>query len=523
MLSVAEFEPWLQMSGTPFFPEYTDHGPKHFSDTLATSSGIVRDEAWPVITSADTVVLILAVLLHDCAMHLGEDGFVSLVKPGVERQTIQLLGDAPWTNLWGDFLGEASRFDAKKLLDLFGDTEPARDPGTTPEKWTSRDKLLIGEFLRRHHARLAHEVAIWGVPATSDRPLRLEGMPEDIADIAGLVARSHGRSIRSCFPYLVNRYDLREYKGIHSVFLMSVVRIANYLQVHSGRAPEQILRVRQLKSPVSKGEWRAHDAVRDIRTTHEDPEAIFVDAIPNDVKTYLRLKGLLAAVQNELDGSWAALGEVYGRYAKLTPLGLGLRRVRSNLDDNEAFAASVSYVPCKAAFEAADADLLNLLIHPLYGDRPEIGIRELVQNAVDACRDLSDRLAQMPGFPAPDLAALDADVVVTLEEGDEKNTGWIEVADRGIGMSAEVVRNYFLRAGASFRRSDAWRRSHEDEHGKSRVLRSGRFGVGVLATFLLGDQVEVSTRHLDASPRKVFRSKQALILAKSNYNASQGR
>jgi molecular chaperone HtpG len=498
MLSLGEFEPWLRLSGTPFFPEYTDHGPKHLTDTLATCSAIIRDEAWSVISPADMAVLILAVLLHDCAMHLSEDGFISLVKPGNHRAVIDLLGDAPWTTLWVDFLGEASRFDAKKLFALFGDSEPARNPGSDPKAWTLRDRLLIGEFLRRHHARLAHEAAIWGVPGPTDKQLTLKEAPRDVAHIAGLIARSHGQSIRSCLPYLRERYDIREYKGIHSVFLMTIVRIADYLQVHSDRAPSQILSIRQLRSPVSRGEWKAHDSIRDIRNTHEDPEAVFVDAIPSDVKTYLKLKNLLGAIQDELDGSWAALGEVYGRYEKLNPLGLGLRRVRSNLDDDQAFAKTVSYVPRKAAFEAADADLLNLLVEPLYGHRPEIGIRELIQNSVDACRELQDHLAQQANPSVPELTVQDAQVVVTLEESEAKGKGWLEVSDQGIGMTPDVLRNYFLKAGASFRRSDAWRRSHEDKSGKSRVLRSGRFGIGVLASFLLGDEVEVSTRHVNA-------------------------
>jgi hypothetical protein len=244
-LSVAEFEPWLRLSGTPFFPEYTDHGPKHLGDTLVTASAIIRDEAWASITSADVGALLLSLLLHDCALHLSEDGFVSLVSPGTDRATVEGFGDLPWPVLWVDFLGEASRFDARKLHALFGDTEPTRNPGLDPRTWTSRDRLLIGEFLRRHHARLAHEVALWGVPARTDNPLRLKETADDVADVVGLVARSHGQSIRSCLHYL-QRYDLREYKGIHAVFVMAVVRVADYMQVQSDRAPEQVLRVRQL-------------------------------------------------------------------------------------------------------------------------------------------------------------------------------------------------------------------------------------------------------------------------------------
>lgn len=503
-LSIAEFEPWLSLSGTPFFPEYTDHGPKHLSDTLATASAIIRDEAWAVVTSADVGALILSVLLHDCALHLTEDGFLSLVRPETSSQTIGDFDDQPWPALWLDFLGEASRFDSRKLNSLFGETAPAHNPGFDARYWTSRDKLLIGEFLRRHHARLAHEVAIWGVPTPADKPLGLKETPKDVADLAGLIARSHGQSIRSCVRYL-ERYDPREYKGIHAVFLMAVVRVSDYLQVQSDRAPEQLLRVRRLASPISQGEWKAHEAIRDIRNTHQDPEAVFIDAAPKDAKTYLKIKRLLEGIQEELDGSWAALGEMYGRWNGLKQLGLRIRRVRSNLDDETAFAKTVPYVPCAAAFEAADADLLSLLISPLYGKRPEIGIRELVQNSVDACRELKDYLQQRSDLKTPDLPSLKGDVVVTLEEGNPKGTGWLEVADRGIGMTSEVIRDYFLKAGASFRRSEVWRRRHESESGKSRVMRSGRFGIGALAAFLLGDEIEVSTRQVDTAPQDGIR------------------
>jgi hypothetical protein len=78
----------------------------------------------------------------------------------------------------------------------------------------------------------------------------------------------------------------------------------------------------------------------------------------------------------------------------------------------------------------------------------------------------------------------------------EDSTKWIEVSDRGIGMTVDTVLNYYLKAGASFRNSDAWRQQHEDEHGHSRILRSGRFGIGVLAGFLLGNEIRVSTRHI---------------------------
>ena len=65
-------------------------------------------------------------------------------------------------------------------------------------------------------------------------------------------------------------------------------------------------------------------------------------------------------------------------------------------------------------------------------------------------------------------------------------------------MTVDTILNYFLKAGASFRNSFAWWKQHEDEHGETRVLRSGRFGIGVLAGFLLGREIQVTTRHVTA-------------------------
>ena len=60
-------------------------------------------------------------------------------------------------------------------------------------------------------------------------------------------------------------------------------------------------------------------------------------------------------------------------------------------------------------------------------------------------------------------------------------------------MTEAIVRGYFLKAGASFRKSSFW--DQESKIAKQLLLRSGRFGVGALSIFLLGDEFELITRH----------------------------
>src|ERR1022692_775734 len=144
LVSYAEFEPWLNSSGTPFFPEFTDHSSKHIFEVLQTASSLVRDEAWPVFTSSDAAMLCFATLLHDCAMHLTGDGFLSLLRDA--SRPIVLAGEPRWPDMWMEFLSEASRFDGRKLAELFGNSEPIHRPGPDPTEWQLRDRLLIGEI-----------------------------------------------------------------------------------------------------------------------------------------------------------------------------------------------------------------------------------------------------------------------------------------------------------------------------------------------------------------------------------------
>jgi hypothetical protein len=177
-----------------------------------------------------------------------------------------------------------------------------------------------------------------------------------------------------------------------------------------------------------------------------------------------------------------------------------IRRIKSNIDDVGAFAKTVPYIPARITFEAANADLLKLLVAPLYGNNPGIGLRELIQNSIDAVRECHDLMAQHPEFSGVARFKQDADVKVEVHCDEQDNPIEIIVTDRGVGMSSEIIRDYFLKAGASFRKSSAWRKDHEDQQGHSRVLRTGRFGVGALAAYLLGDEIEVTTRHLFAEP-----------------------
>lgn len=359
--------------------------------------------------------------------------------------------------------------------------------------------MIVGEFLRRHHARLAHEIAFNGVPGVHGQTIPLyESNHSNLTDLCGFIARSHNLGLREAVDHLPSN-KRRQHLSVHSPYIMLVLRISDYIQIHSERADQQLLKIKHIVSPISKGEWDKHKAIIDITHTHDDPEAIYIDAEPDNAITFTQLQYLFASIQKELDQSWSVLGEVYGRMDKLNSLGINIRRIRSSLDNLSEFIKEKkpSYIPKMLAFKTANSEMIELLISPLYGDSPNFGVRELLQNSIDACIELND-LVEKQKISLKEIRP-EFDVKVTLDVASEENPrNRIVIQDSGIGMTLDVVENYFLNVGASFRNSDGWKKNHVNK-GNSTVHRTGRFGIGLLAAYLLGDKINVVTRHVSAS------------------------
>ncbi|WP_281700481.1 ATP-binding protein [Acetobacter malorum] len=464
-----------------FFPDYTDHSAKHNEDVFLTAISILTPTALEKLSPEDYAVLILSVLLHDYGMHLTAEGFQKLISPNNHETSFFDL--RKWSDLWTDFILEAKRFDGNQLRRLFGSTDPIEEPPENSMYYNKHHRILIGEFLRRHHPRLAYEISLYGFPTQDGKKIQiLRPEASNLGEMAGLIAYSHGIPMRNAIDILSTKFHKREYQNIHAPILIAALRIADYLQIQPDRADPTHLKLRNLNSPFSQGEWRVHQCVHNITQADDDPEAISVMASPPDVETYLKFRKWVTGFQAELDATWASLGEIYGRFTEqgFDKFQIRLRRIHTNTDNDVEFAKTVKYLPAQISFKASSPDLLGLLIAPLYGDRPEIGLRELIQNSVDAVLEREHVEGHRPNQL---LEEKDTDILVRPIFNNEKIIQII-IEDRGIGMNENIIRNYFLNAGASFRKSSYWKKSFLTEEGQSSVARTGRFGIGALAAFL---------------------------------------
>lgn len=513
----------------PFFPDYTDHGIDHVNRVLQFEVELVPKAVWEksrndsdprLLCDVDAAVIIGATLLHDIAMHLREDGFRELVSPDSRFQPFPWFKDAheahaadrPWHELWEEYVREAKRFSERDLAKIIGEKEArAWKFDQLPDElgqWVGNHYLIIGEFIRRHHARLAHEIAIYGFPAlpvgSGEHQFPAMGMEKGhllgrLADLIGLTARSHGMNLRTCKSFLDSKYPgTPRPMGTAVLYPMALLRVADYFQIDRQRAPAVLLQLRNPQSPVSVQEWQKHLAVQIIGPATDPRGKMVTVSADIGLSLYLQLQELLQDMQAEMDHSTAVLDEAYGTRNDLglDQLNLSIRRIYSNMD-SPAFRDNLPYVPERTGFRV-DPNMLTLLVEPLYGNNPSVGVRELMQNAVDAVCELEVwSKAHGVALESLDLPEQEGDVLIEFIER-EIGIWFLRVTDRGIGMTSDTLKNYFLRAGASFRNSEEWMKEFVDDDGKPSVARAGRFGIGVFAVFLLGPSFRLWTLHADA-------------------------
>lgn len=126
----------------------------------------------------------------------------------------------------------------------------------------------------------------------------------------------------------------------------------------------------------------------------------------------------------------------------------------------------------RISFDVDTSRILKILSTEIY-DSPKAFLRENVQNAYDAI---------LMRCTAQNLPIGGRKIEITVE------AGYLTVRDNGIGMSEEVLKNNFWKAGSSGKKSELAQRSG--------VI--GTFGIGAMANFGVCTALRVETRHIES-------------------------
>ncbi|MEU8901804.1 caspase family protein [Nocardia sp. NPDC048505] len=136
-----------------------------------------------------------------------------------------------------------------------------------------------------------------------------------------------------------------------------------------------------------------------------------------------------------------------------------------------------------------------LMGEELYGE-PRLAMREMYQNALDACRyrELRHTYLSQRGVP---LSQWTPAVKFESIYSDSGSLLRLDCIDNGVGMREAVLENCFLNAGTRFVETATFideQASWLEQDPTLRLTPNSTFGIGAFSYFMLADAVEVLTR-----------------------------
>lgn len=186
----------------------------------------------------------------------------------------------------------------------------------------------------------------------------------------------------------------------------------------------------------------------------------------------------------------------------LAPLGsLPTRLTADGVGPSRLSDGRESYELPHVSFTLDPDEIRELLMGQQLYSNPDLAIRELYQNALDACRYAAARIEYLKRRNDCPSEIKDWQGSIVFRSGRGKDgRQYLECIDNGVGMGKEELAGCFARAGRRFRDLPEFLEEQEQWFGCEPPIRmypNSRFGIGVFSYFMLADDIEVETVRLD--------------------------
>lgn len=155
------------------------------------------------------------------------------------------------------------------------------------------------------------------------------------------------------------------------------------------------------------------------------------------------------------------------------------------------------------SFKLAEKEVKELLIGGAIYQQNHVSIRELYQNALDACRYRKARyqyLSRKPGGNPICESNEHWNGKIRFRQGTENGRNFIECTDNGVGMGYKEIRECFAKAGRRYTDQNEFfdeKLAWEKVDPPVKIFPNSQFGIGVFSYFLISDEIVVRTRRMD--------------------------
>lgn len=458
------YHPFEQMLSkvAVYFSHFTDHSISHSISIISNISTFLGEQI-ASLTSTDLYLIVASALAHDIGMVISES------------ELDRLEGEPEFRSF---------------LEHYRPDTEAAFD------QWCRRGiaRGAFSEYVRRYHARRSEAYVL-----EDNFPSELWGGENKLRQWIGKIAAAHGGSFsdlteNSKFPRSVTaRLPGGMQEKFNPRFVALCLRLGDLLDIGTARACPLLRNLSEPLGVISSSHWDQYEDI-EVQGLGPHSEITIAGTCPTQ-KSERVLREWISWLEGEIAQATAlqnmdqtayhlSLGKVQCKVSpKLNSDGrpaYEFLQFRLNLDE-------------KTVFE-------RLFGKALYG-RPEMAIRELLQNAIDAQRALlltgcakSGDCGSDPSKRLVDTLERSPDskpicIALRKERNGCGERTWLDVIDYGIGMTRDVIQKYLLHVGRS-----RWGTDPETSRIGLGSTSIGSFGIGFISALMIADQIVIDTQ-----------------------------
>lgn len=431
-------------------PEYTDHSVKHMDSLWRISGEVLTQREIERFSASEAFLLGASFYVHDLGMA------AAVTNAGKE----EIRGTKEY------------RASFERFQKLYTNLSRA-------------DELAIREASRELHARRALEFTTAKLPGLDQYLIEDSEFRSRWGHTIGQIAESHHWSLEEVERSLGSRNATPSPDGdsLDLGYVACMLRIIDFAHIDRARAPRI---ERLLRSEIPSKSAIHWDAQANITGPRRDGDYLCFGCTEplKEINAWWLFYDLSSGLDAEIRGV-----DDYIRNRTVSKDRFSLKGVKG-VESPEIFSQFIrlaeGILPIDIRVQPNSMERIVELLggRHIYGRDKFAPIRELIQNARDAI-ELRSALERAEGH-----AHTIGEITVSVERSGEDY--WLLVRDNGVGMTRSVVRNHLVGVGSDFWNSvDFYRQYSKAIDAGFRPI--GKFGIGFLSVFMLGDHIEVKT------------------------------
>lgn len=446
--------------------EFTLHDEVHVFNMLSIVDKLISPSILKNLSIPDLMMIVLSIFLHDIGM-CPEEKYIKAWKGIIDPENIDELTceNIQYNNFrktYPTVLDNIEKYVEKKEY----------------SRATLLEEYLICEYIRKNHAPNARKII------ATDWKGKIIYKNTDLLPELIDICFSHNES----YTYILNMETIKicgynEYLCVP--FVAVILRLADIIDFDPKRTPDILFSHLSVKNPVSINEWKKHQS---INAWTFNSDMLVYSAQCEHPATEATIRKFCDMIDYELSNCTLILSNLNSNL-----LNDEINKYKIHLPvkvNREKISAKKDYITGKYLYKYHDTiftlnktQVIDLLMGTKLYENPEVVLRELIQNSIDACMVRKILCENYGEAYIPRL-----EVAFYIENGVE----YLCVDDNGIGMNQYVIDNYYTKIGSSYYRSSEFYELMGSINSDYQPI--SRFGIGILSSFMVCDEMEVNTR-----------------------------